>query len=513
MMPLDRLLELCPSDRLVLPPDPSWKARAITDLAFDSRQAGPDTVFFALPGTHTDGHRFLDDVAARGCRAVVVSRLPEPVRPDTVYAVVADPRVSLSPWASALFGHPSRELFVIGVTGTDGKSSTVSFVHQLLTLAGEKTGFFSTVEWNDGTRTNHNEGRQSTPEAPQVHGVLRRMADAGCRFAVLESTSHGLSPKTSRLADVVYAGAVFTNVTLEHLEFHGTVENYRRDKARLFGALDRGREGAFGVVNLDDPHHLLFVEAAGRAPVRTYSLKDPSADLWARSVEERADGLVIDWQAAGRSVRCRFPIPGRFNAENLGAALLAASSALTLAGRPTSPLDLVPLAERLRAVKGRMAPVQGGQDFAVLVDYAHTPGAFEALLPAVKAVTPGRVIAVFGSGGERDREKRPLQGALADRWADLVVFTDEDPRLEDPAQILGDLEKGITVKKEGEGYWKITPRREAIRHALTLARVGDTVLLLGKGHEKTLVTADGPQPWDEEAVALEILADLAGAGR
>jgi len=506
-MTLSHLLELCPPERLVTP-SMEWKSLVVADLAFDSRQAGPDKVFFALSGTHTDGHEYLEDVAARGCRAVVVRQVPNPPRPDTVYAVVADPRFSLSSFSAALFDHPSRELLVIGVTGTDGKSSTVSFLHQLLTLAGEKAGFFSTVEWSTGGPTHHNQGRQSTPEAPQIQRVLRQMVDAGCRFAVIEATSHGLSPRTNRLGDVVWAGAVVTNVTLEHLEFHGTVEVYRQDKARLFGALAQGREGAFGVVNLDDPHHGLFVDAAGSCPVKTYSLVDPEADFYVRRVTEHADSLGLEVVAEGGLGECRLPIPGRFNASNLGAAILAAASALTLAGRPTTVLDLLPFAEKLSAVKGRMAPVREGQDFAVLVDYAHTPGAFEALLPAVKAVTPGRVIAVFGSGGERDRTKRPLQGALADRWADLIFLTDEDPRFEDPQRILADLEAGITTKKEGQGYWKVLPRREAVRRALSLARKGDTVLLLGKGHEQTLVTAEGPQPWDEAAVARELLGGL-----
>ena len=509
-MTLSRLLELCPPEHLVVPASPAWRDIPINDLAFDSRQAGPDTVFFALAGTHTDGHRFLHEVGAQGCRAVVVRKLPDPPRDDTVYAVVSDPRFSLSPFSAALFSHPARQLFVVGVTGTDGKSSTVSFIHQLLTLAGEKAGFFSTVEWSTGSEPHHNAGRQSTPEAPQIHAVLRQMVDAGCRFAVIEATSHGLSPRTNRLGDVEWAGAVFTNVTLEHLEFHGTVEVYRQDKARLFVALAQGRPGAFGVVNLDDPYHRLFLDAAGPAPVATYSLTDPGSDLRVTSLVERADGLSLEIAGGGRRALCQFPIPGRFNAENLLAALLAASSVLTLAGRPTSPFDLVPFVGQLKSVKGRMAPVRAGQDFAVLVDYAHTPGAFEKLLPAVKAVTPGRVLVVFGSGGERDREKRPLQGALADRWADLIYLTDEDPRLEDPARILDDLERGITSKKEGEGYWKTRPRRAAVRQALWAARSGDTVLLLGKGHEQTLVTAAGPEPWDEESVARELLADLQG---
>jgi len=504
-MTLARLFELCPPERLVFPDDPSWKTRSIVDFAFDSRQAAPDTVFFALKGIHTDGHRYLSDVADRGCRAVVVSQLPDLLRPDTVYAVVADTRFALSPYSAVLFGHPSKELLVIGVTGTDGKSSTVSFIHQLLNLAGEKAGFFSTVEWSTGEGSQPNVGRQSTPEAPQIHGILRKMVDAGCRFAVLESTSHGLSPLTNRLGDVVYAGAVFTNVTLEHLEFHGTVENYRRDKARLFSALARGTKGAFGVVNLDDQHHGLFVEAAGTVPLKTYSLRDRSADLRLRSLVEEPDGLNLEFS---NGAVCRLNIPGRFNAENLLAALLATASALTLGGRPTSALDLVPFVGQLKSVKGRMAPVREGQDFAVLVDYAHTPGAFEKLLPAVKAVTPGRVIVVFGSGGERDREKRPLQGALADRFTDLVILTDEDPRFEGSEVILADIERGITKKQLGKEYWKMTPRREALKKAFGLARKGDTVLLLGKGHEKTLVTAAGSEPWDEEAVARELLVAL-----
>jgi UDP-N-acetylmuramoyl-L-alanyl-D-glutamate--2,6-diaminopimelate ligase len=337
------------------------------------------------------------------------------------------------------------------------------------------------------------------------------MVDQGCRFAVIEATSHGLSPRTNRLGDVQWSGAVITNVTLEHLEFHGTVEAYRRDKARLFEALEAGRSGAFAVVNLDDPHHALFEAAAGHAPLKTYSLHQPGASLSLSSLVEAADGLDLVVTDGTRSQACRLPIPGRFNAENLLAAVLAAASVLSLAGRATSPFDLLPFVDRLKSVKGRMAPVRAGQPFAVLVDYAHTPGAFEKLLPAVRAVTPGRVLVVFGSGGERDREKRPLQGALADRWCDLLFLTDEDPRLEDPAQILGDIERGITAKAQGVGYWKTTPRRAAVRQALAMAEPGDTVLLLGKGHEQTLVTAAGSEPWDEESVAREVLAELVRA--
>ncbi|MEI8095860.1 MAG: UDP-N-acetylmuramoyl-L-alanyl-D-glutamate--2,6-diaminopimelate ligase [Spirochaetales bacterium] len=492
----------------------SWKALEIDKLVYDSREAGPSTLFFALSGTHTDGHRYLAEVAACGCRAFVVSQPPDTLpaacrEPGSVLLRVESARLALSPFAAAFYGQPSHEIPVIGVTGTDGKSTTVSFIHQLLELAGHPSGFFSTVEWKTGAHIEANKFRQSTPEAPLIHESLRRMVDNGLHYAVLESTSHGLSPLTNRLGDVRYAAAVFTNVTLEHLEFHGTVEQYRRDKARLFAALAAGPKKAFGVINGDDPHAGLFAEAAGDRAVFRYSISDPKAHLFARSLHETAEALDLELVWKGEAATCHLGIPGRVNAENLMAALLTVAGLLSLRGpreNPlVTPLDLLPLVPSLRPLKGRMTPVRAGQSFSVVVDYAHTPGAFEKLLPAVKAVTPGRLIVVFGSGGERDREKRPLQGALADRWADLIVLTDEDPRLEDPQAILSDLEAGITGKTLGASYWKIIPRREALRHAFSLAVAGDTVLLLGKGHEQSLVTATGSHPWDEESVARELL--------
>jgi len=513
-MTLGRLFELVPPAKLIASSSASWKSAVVSILAFDSRQAGPEAVFFALDGLHTDGHRFLGDAAARGCRAVVVSQVPTPVRGDTVYAVVDNPRFALSAYAAAFYGNPSRELITLGVTGTDGKSSTVSFIDQLLRLAGERAGFFSTVEWSDGLTVHHNEGRQSTPEAPQVHEILRQMVGAGCRFAVLEATSHGLSPRTNRLGDVSWSGAVFTNVTTEHLEFHGTVDVYRRDKARLFEALSRGPEHSFAVVNADDPYADLFIAASRPRRVFTYSLVASTADLFVSALRERSDGLSLTFAAPqGRSPEVRLPIPGRFNASNAAAALLAASTALTLSGRSASVLDLVPLLSQLHPIKGRMVTVDEGQPFTVLVDYAHTPGAFEALLPAVRKVTEGRLIAVFGSGGERDRQKRPLQGQLADQWADFVVLTDEDPRGESSRAIIDDIAQGIQNKIEGQSYWKITPREDALRQAFALARAGDTVLLLGKGHEQSIVTAEGAQPWDEERSARRLLQQRTGAHR
>jgi UDP-N-acetylmuramoyl-L-alanyl-D-glutamate--2,6-diaminopimelate ligase len=481
----------------------------ITSLEFDSRSAGPGTLFFALTGIHTDGHRYLDAVHQQGCRAVVVSKLPEPKFSDTAYLVVDDTRSALSPLSALFFGHPSHEIPVIGVTGTDGKSSTVWFIHQLIEAFGRPSGFFSTVQWQTGSAVEHNTWRQSTPEAPQIHGLLRQMVENGKRFAVLESTSHGLSPKTSRLADVRYACSVFTNVTSEHLEFHGDLETYRRDKSRLFSALpERGLAEAFGVVNADDPNHEIFVRAAGDRAVQLYSTQRNDVELFCRSVEEINGKLELELVWRGQVQRTVLPMPGRFNAENLMAALLAASGTISRAeGTSVSPFDLLSVVPGLVAVKGRMRAVNLGQPFNVIVDYAHTPGAFETVLPSVRSACPGRLIVVFGSGGERDHDKRPRQGTLADEWADLIVLTDEDPRLESSKAILDEIAAGIHKKTLGKTYWKIPHRPEAVRWAIGLAKKGDTVLLLGKGHEQSIVGSAGAVPYDEETEARKALQE------
>lgn len=471
----------------------------VSRLVYDSREVGPGAAFFALPGLHVDGHSFVPQVIAAGCRVIFHSAdLPE-YQPGVAYVQVRDTRFTMSPAADAFFDHPSRELTVIGVTGTDGKSSTVSFLHQLLEASGHPAGFFSTVQWKTGSQIQANSFRQSTPEAPQIHGILREMKTNGLQYAVVESTSHGLSPRTNRLGNVTYTAAVFTNVTLEHLEFHGTVEQYRQDKARLFAALDRGPANAFGVVNRDDPHADLFISATKR-PVLTYSRRDPQADLYVSRLEETDGRLHFSLRHAGQEAAGTLNIPGSFNIENLMAALLTIGRLLG-----QSPLDLVPLASQIVAVKGRMCAVRQGQPFEVLIDYAHTPGAYEKILPAVKAGVKGRLIAVFGSAGERDREKRPLQGALADKWADVIVLTEEDPRLEGNQPILDDIQAGIKNKTLGQDLFRVTPRTAALEWAFDLARPGDTVLLLGKGHEQSIIYAHGSEKYDEEAVAKALL--------
>ena len=323
------------------------------------------------------------------------------------------------------------------------------------------------------------------------------MRDNGCTHAVVEATSHGLSPINNRLGDVHFDIGVLTNISHEHLEFHKTLEQYIDDKANLFRALpaDRGR----AIINLDEPRHGAFTEASS-CLVRTYSLENKGADLMAADIREGAAEQEILLRHAGGEDRVRLPLPGRFNVENCLAALLAVSSL------PDEKLStFLPFVERLRAIKGRMVPVRQGQPFEVIVDYAHTPGSYRKLFPSLRQQVKGKLIAVFGSAGERDLEKRPIQGKIASEYCDMVVLTDEDPRGEDPRRLLEDIAAGCSGLERDRDLLIIEDRPTAIRTAFSKAEKGDLVILLGKGHEGTIIYADGPIPWDEEQEAIAAL--------
>jgi UDP-N-acetylmuramoyl-L-alanyl-D-glutamate--2,6-diaminopimelate ligase len=479
-------------------------ATPVSGISYDSRDVKPGHLFAAMEGVHADGHRFVGDALKRGAAAVLHSRPLADAAPNAVYARVADTRRSLSPVAAAFHGRPSRRLKVIGVTGTDGKSSTTWFIHQLLGFAGRKSGFLSTVSFQPGDDVVKNPFRQSTPEAPEVHGMLAGMAAAGREFAVVEATSHGLSDRTNRLGDVLFDAGVMTNVTHEHLEFHGSFEQYRSDKANLFRRLGRPKDVAcprFGVVNASDPAADYFREAAP-VPVHSYSALQ-AADLFAADIRQDLSGTAFRLCAGGESREARICFPGPFWVDNALAALLAVSRMLGV-----DALELAPWVGRLACVTGRMDYVALGQPFDVVVDYAHTPAAFERLFPWVRTVSRGRIIAVFGSAGERDPGKRPMQGRAASRWCDVVVLTDEDPRGEDRMAILGEIAAGCEGKTRGVDLFLEPDRPAAIRLAFGLARPGDAVLLLGKGHEGSIIGPAGSAAWDERAEAERTLAAM-----
>jgi UDP-N-acetylmuramoyl-L-alanyl-D-glutamate--2,6-diaminopimelate ligase len=486
----------------------------VTGLEYDSRRVTPGSLFFALPGLHADGHRFIPDAVGRGAAVIIHQDEVESRREGRVYIRVRDSRFAMSSVADAFYGSPSRHLAVTGVTGTEGKSTTVALIYQILRLTGKRTGFISTVQYDVGEGEVQNPEHQTTPEAPVIHRFLAEMRDRGLEYAVLEASSHGLSPRTNRLGDVAFDAGVMTNVTHEHLEFHGTWEQYREDKANLFRALGRGGGAgeralsAFGVVNADDPSSACFAAAAAGNRVFTYSTRGAQADLSLLSLESGPGGNRYTVKAgdAGEPALIEDRLPGAFNAGNVLAALLTVSALLDA---PVA--DLIPLVPALKPVRGRMSPVNRGQPFEVLVDYAHTPSSFETVFPPLRERmdrSGGRIISLFGSAGERDTQKRPLQGRIASQWSDLVILTDEDPRNEAPLDILEEIAAGCPGRRRGEDLFLIPDRPAAVRKAFSLAGPGDLVLLLGKGHENSIIYADKTLPYDEIGEAEKALAEI-----
>lgn len=519
----------------------------ITDLCFDSRSVTSGSLFFALPGTHVHGNTFITDAINRGALAVVYQdELPvEAVKTAKsqqtapVFIKVQDARFAMSPIAAAFYDNPSSKLAVIGVTGTEGKSSTVSFIWQLLRLMGKKAGFFSTVQYSLGGDAIANPEHQTTPEAPIVQRQLYQMVQAGCHYAVVESSSHGLSVRTNRLGNVLFDCAVWMNVTHEHLEFHGTFEQYRHDKANLFRALDTHNHEklidgqkvtipAFGVINLEDPSAEYFVKstkcpvygfttrgAAGRGqgflnsnpPRIPYLLADKIAGSKGISFElEGSEKLIGTVSAGSGTIAVESPVSGAFNVYNITAALLTVSQITQL------PIqEVAGKTQFLAPITGRMTPICQGQPFEVIVDYAHTPSSFETIFPPLKKRVTGRLIALFGSGGERDIKKRPEQGKIAAHWCDMVFLADEDPRGEDPQTLLEMIAQGARTEgkvSEETGLYLIPNRQEAIRKAFSLAREGDIVLLLGKAHENSIIYKDYIMPYDEIKEAQNALVEM-----
>jgi UDP-N-acetylmuramoyl-L-alanyl-D-glutamate--2,6-diaminopimelate ligase len=469
----------------------------VRGLAYDSRRVEAGDLFTALTGLHTDGHRFIAQAIERGAVAVLHQAELGSYQNQVAYVQVSDSRQSMSALAAAFYEHPSRELSVIGVTGTDGKSTTVWLIHQLLEALGKASGFISTVQIKIEGAVRKNPLRQSTPEASDIQRLLRQMVEAGKSYSVVEATSHGLSARTARLSSVEFAAAVCTNIGHEHLEFHGSFEQYRSDKANLFRALP---EDGFGVVNLNDPNHEYLIDQSA-APVRGYGIENTVADLFAAKIRSDLSGSSFRLHCGSEEQPARINLPGTYNLENLLAA------ALTVMGLLPVPLEeLVRLFPDLQGVPGRMESIDSGQPFQVIVDYAHTPQSFAKLFPLERAHTDGRLIVVFGSAGERDVEKRPLQGELAARFCDLIILADEDPRGEDPIAVLEAIAAGC--RREGKDPYLIPDRRQAMARAFALAKGGDTVLLLGKGHEESIIYADGPVPWQEAQTARQILGEM-----
>lgn len=491
---------------LNLPADPVDAGRSVTAVAYDSRRVRPGTLFVAVPGFHVDGHAFLGAAVAAGAVALVTQAdAPRAALPAGVPVLrVPDTRAALAEIAAAFYGNPARSLRVIGVTGTDGKTTTTYLTSAVLEAGGFRTGLMGTVQHKVGAVWRENDSRQTTPESLEVQALLAEMRDNSVSHAVIESSSHGL--ELHKLDGCDFDIAVVTNVGVDHLDLHGTPAAYLAAKGRLFQFLDSA-DGKFGpragVVNADDPASAAHMRGRTRAPVLAYGIDTP-AEVRAERVRITPAGTDFTLATPVGRADVRLRLPGRFNVSNA----LAAASVAHLEG--ISPEVIAAALGGIDGVPGRMQRIEAGQPFGVVVDYAHTGPAFEKALHALRAGTSGRLIAVFGCAGSRSPERREAMGAVAARLADFSVLTNEDPHEEEPGAILAAIAAALSAggRQEAHDFLRIEDRRTAIRAAFQRARPGDLVLLAGKGHEQSIVFGRVKTPWDEASVAREELAAL-----
>ena len=535
------------------------KSIPIENLVFDSREISKNSLFFALPGTHIDGKAFIAQAIEKGANAIVFQgELSGTIKDEVAKAIikrtidnglsddqpkfapaliqVPDARFSMAPLSACFYDNPSERLVVIGVTGTEGKSSTVSFIWQLLRACGKKAGFISTVEYSFGGEALPNPQHQTTPEAPIIQHHLNQMLENGCTYAVVETSSHGLSPRLNRTGNINFDCGAFMNVTLEHLEFHKTFEQYRDDKANLFRKLDsadhvktisgeKTKITPVGIVNLEDPSAEYFLKATkqkvwgfttnGKAG-RNAGENDQNASLpaipsglpYLTATDIISDSSSLSFtitESTGKSYQVKSKLPGAFNAYNLMASIIAVSKMTGISAE-----EVAAKIPELTPIKGRMTVISQGQPFELIVDYAHTPSSFETIFPPIRKRCRGKMICVFGSGGERDLTKRPLQGAIAARFCDIVILADEDPRGEDPVELLKMIAAGAEKegKKMNEDLFITHERPKAIRQAFSLAGENDIVLLLGKSHENSIIYKNGAIKYDEISEAKKALEEM-----
>jgi UDP-N-acetylmuramoyl-L-alanyl-D-glutamate--2,6-diaminopimelate ligase len=478
----------------------------ITGIVSDSRSVKPGYLFVALAGGNTDGHAYIPSAVAAGA-AAVVGMAPSPGS-GFPYLQVSDSRMALPYLAAAFFDNPGRNLTVIGVTGTDGKTTTTNLIHAILQAAGYKAGMISTINAVVGDRVMDTGFHVTTPDAPEVQRYLAEMVSAGLTHVVLEVTSHGLAQH--RVDACEFDVAVVTNITHEHLDYHGSYESYRSSKARLFADLASTlpkKQGNFkmAVLNRDDGS-FEYLSQVSTGSVLSYGFH-PKADIRPMEINYAGDGLSFVVGGNSQKFLCKSQLLGQFNISNCLAAIAATSFTLGV-----SPEAVQAGIASLNNIPGRMETIRLGQDFIAIVDFAHTPNALRAALETVRQLTQGRLISVFGSAGLRDREKRRMMAETSLELADFTVLTAEDPRTELLDDILAEMAYGAIQKGgiEGVSFIRIPDRGAAIRYAISLARPGDVVIACGKGHEQSMCFGEVEYAWDDRTAMRAALAEHLG---
>jgi len=469
----------------------------IKGIAYDSRKVKPGYLFVCIEGFKTDGHNYINSALANGAVAVVVQR-QVPGLEGVTWVQVPDTRRALAQLSARFYDYPANKLTMVGVTGTNGKTTVTHLIEAILKENGHKTGLVGTIHNKIGEQvfpvTN------TTPMALELQELLAEMVDQGVEYAIMEVSSHAL--ELGRVEECEFDVAVFTNITQDHLDFHGTMDNYLAAKGKLFAGLEKNgvkKHRKYGIINKDDPHHQYLIERTNGVVI-TYGVEN-QADLMAYQINIQGSGVTFDVTTPRGTVRIRLSTTGMFSVYNA----LAAIAVGLVEG---IDLEVIKKAlEGVRGVAGRFEPVDEGQDFAVIVDYAHTPDGLENILKTAREFAEGRIITVFGCGGDRDKTKRPIMGRVAAQLSDFSVITSDNPRSEDPAAILDEVEAGAKEVVGSEKYVKLADRREAIEYAVKLAKAGDIVIIAGKGHETYQIIGDQTLDFDDREVARAVIRD------
>lgn len=464
--------------------------REINNIVFDSRQVGKDDLFVAVKGTQVDGHAFIGQVVQKGCTVVVCEELPEEIPTEVTFIRVKNSAEALGMMASAFYGHPSEELKLIGITGTNGKTTTVTLLYHLFESLGYKSGMISTV-----LNKVHEQlipATHTTPDAVRLNKMLREMVDQGCEFSFMEVSSHAL--EQNRIAGIHFTGAVFTNITHDHLDYHKSFKNYLQVKKKLFDGLPAS---AFALVNVDDKNGLVMLQNT-KAGKYTYGLKN-MADFKGKVMENYFDGLLMKVNDEEFNAL----LPGEFNAYNLVATY---ATALLLGMDKTEVLISL---SNTKGAEGRFEIIRSKDNIIGIIDYAHTPDALKNVLETINKIRTynEQLITVVGAGGDRDKEKRPKMARIVSTMCDRVILTSDNPRSENPEQILQDMRVGLDPAKKGKTL-VISDRREAIKTAVNLAGPGDLILVAGKGHEKYQEIKGVKYPFDDKQILTELLETI-----
>ncbi len=462
----------------------------ISALAYDSRKVEPGSLFVAIPGTQVDGHKYIPQALSAGAAAIVAERQVE--TGDKPLIIVPDSRRALAAMAAAFYHYPDRRMRLIGVTGTNGKTTTTYLLKWLLESAGHKVGLVGTISNLAGDKVLP--ATHTTPESLELYQLFAMMEQEGCDYLVIEASSHAL--EQGRVSACNFAGAVFTNLTQDHLDYHLTIENYCQSKAKLFRSLDPAADNRYGVVNADDGHAYAFIEACP-APVWTYGGKEGATTVRLLDYTSSAKGMHFSLSYQQQKYAVSIPLIGKFNIYNSMAALTAALA------EGMAMDDIIAALATAPQAPGRFELIDEGQDFMVVVDYAHTPDGLKNVLNSAEKLDPRRLISVFGCGGNRDRGKRPIMGRIAGAISDIAIITSDNPRFEDPLAIIDEVEEGI--KGVCNNYLIEADRAKAIELAINMAEPGDMVVLAGKGHEDYQIIGDQKVHFDDREYAREII--------